>query len=127
MTEKDIKQIVNNVEEDGEQYSLVAGKLIRLDLFQMGVDDWLSQEASDVASDYVKIADAAMGHAVNSMISRIAGERLIDDLGIEQSERFDLDEIEKFRGSILDTFAVLATYLRVLEIAKEINNEDKTE
>jgi len=127
MTEKDIKQIVHKMEEDGEQHSKVAGKLIRLDLFQMGVDDWLNQKASDVAADYVTIADAAMGFAVDNMISRIAGERLIDELGIEQSERFDFDEIKKFRGSVLDTFAVLATYLRVLEIAKQIDHEDRAE
>lgn len=125
MTEKDVKGIIRDIELiDPSQSTLVAGKLIRMDLFHMGVEDWLSQESYEVADDYTRIADAAMTTAVDNMVSRIAGEQLLDELGISQSFRFDTEEIKKFRGSVLDTFAVLATYLRVLETAKQINNEN---
>lgn len=123
MSEKEIATIISEVEQNGKQSSIVAGKLIRLDLFQMGVESWLQQKAHEIADEYVGIADAAMGVAVDDMISRLAGEKLIDDLGIGQSYRFDTDEIQKFKGSVLDTFEVLATYLRVLEIAKQQNHD----
>jgi tryptophan synthase alpha subunit len=98
-----------------------------MDLLQMGIDNWLNQEGSDVAQDYVTIADASMTHVINVMESNVAGEQLLDELGIPQSERIDFEEIQNFRNSVLDTFQVLATYLRVLEIAKRKNNESRRE
>jgi hypothetical protein len=127
MTEKDVKKIINELEQDGSTSTIVAGKLIRMDLLQMGIDNWLKQEGSDVAQDYVTIADAAMTHVINVMESSVAGEQLLDELGIPQSERIDFEEIQNFRNSVLDTFQVLATYLRVLEIAKRKNNESRRE
>lgn len=127
MTKKDIDKILEEIEDEYDRSSLVAGKLIRLDIFQMGIDNWLEQEASDVAREYVDIADIAMNTVVGMMQSQIAGEQLLDDLGIGQSHRFDVEEIEKFRESVLDTFRTLATYLQVLEIAKQKNNENRCE
>ena len=44
-----------------------------------------------------------------------------------QSDRLSFEEIEKFHTSVLDTFKVLATYLRILEIAKHQHNERNNE
>ena len=75
----------------------------------------------------VDVAGITIGVVVDELKSRLAGEELLDDLGLPQSDRISFDELEKFHTSVLDTFEVLATYLRILEIAKHQHNERNNE
>jgi len=127
MTQKQIHKIVDKQEQDGKHSTIIAGKLVRLDVFKMGTHEWLSQSGSDVADGFVDVAAITIGVVVDELKSRLAGEELLDDLGLPQSDRISFDEIEKFHTSVLDTFEVLATYLRILEIAKAQHNERNNE
>jgi len=127
MTQKNIHKIVDKQEQDGEHSTIIAGKLVRLDVFKMGAKDWLNQSGSEVADGFVDVAGITIGVVVDELKSRLAGEELIDDMGLSQSDRLSFEEIEKFHTSVLDTFKVLATYLRILEIAKHQHDERNNE
>ena len=127
MTKKDIQDIIIENQQDGKKSSMVAGKLIRLDIFKMGIDGWIEQSSSEVAESFVDVANMTISVVIENLKSRMAGEQLIDEIGIIQSDRVDFEEIEKFHHSVLDTFEVLSTYLRILEIAKQKQDERNNE
>lgn len=127
MTKKDIQDIIIENQQDGKKSSMVAGKLIRLDIFKMGIEGWIEQSSSEVAESFVDVANMTISVVIENLKSRMAGEQLIDEIGIIQSDRVDFEEIEKFHHSVLDTFEVLSTYLRILEIAKQKQDERNNE
>ena len=126
MTVAEVKKIINEFEEAEIPSAIIAGKLIRLDLLSVGVDEWLKRDASDIACEFVGIADAAMTKVVDHIGANAALDKLVSDVGIEPSEQFDFEQIQNFKSSVLDTFEVLATYLRIHELAKQTNHESNT-
>ena len=126
MTVAEVKKIINEFEQAEIPSAIIAGKLIRLDLLSIGVDEWLKRDASDIACDFVDIADAAMTKVVDHIGANAALDKLVSDVGLEPSEQFDFEQIQNFKSSVLDTFEVLATYLRIHELAKQTNHESNT-
>lgn len=123
MTVSEVKKIINDFESADIPSAKVAGKLVRLDLLSMGVDEWLMRDASDIVCDFLDIADAAMSKALDHIGSGAAVDQLMLDVGISSSIEFDFEQIKNFKSSVIETLQVLATYLRIHEIANQSNNE----
>ena len=120
MTIKEVMSWMKELAEEDETYETAVGFCMQ-DIFEFGFDEWLSMQASDVAHMFINVTKDVSGTLLSELRTALSQERMLDELGIEQSYKINQGElVEQLNDGLMNVFKSQAKYFEVQEQAKKM-------
>tara|TARA_R100001510_G_C7480246_1_gene92552 strand:+ start:47 stop:433 length:387 start_codon:yes stop_codon:yes gene_type:complete len=121
MTGEEAVQIIADYLTDKEDKVVdVALNMCMIDIASFGVDEWVTWSDLEIIHIFRNTADDTLSDLMDEIISRSAGEDIIDELlGSNQTERIDYKRaLSGMKEGSVDLFNALIKYIELHEEVK---------
>ena len=121
MTGEEAVQIIADYLTDKEDKVVdVALNMCMIDIASFGVDEWVTWSDLEIIHIFRNTADDTLSDLMDEIISRSAGEDIIDELlGSNQTERIDYKRaLSGMKDGSVDLFNALIKYMELHEEVK---------
>ena len=121
MTGEEAVQIIADYLTDKDDKVVdVALNMCMIDIASFGVDEWVTWSDLEIVHIFRNTADDTLSDLMDEIVSRSAGEDIIDDLlGSNQSERIDYKRaLSGMKEGSVDLFNALIKYIELHEEVK---------
>ena len=120
MNMKEVMSWMTELAEEDETYGTAVGFCME-DILEFGFDEWLSIRASDVSHMFINVTKDVSGNLLSELRTVLSQERMLEELGIEQSYKINQGElVERLNDGLMDVFKSQAKYFEVQEQAKKM-------
>ena len=121
MTGEEAVQIIADYLTDKEDKVVdVALNMCMIDIASFGVDEWVTWSDLEIIHIFRNTADDTLSDLMDEIISRSAGEDIIDELlGSNQTERIDYKRaLSGMKNGSVDLFNAMIKYIELHEEVK---------
>jgi len=115
-----VMEWMNKVADEDETYETAVGFCMQ-DILEFGFDEWLDMPASDVSHCFIRVTTDVSETLLSELRTALSQERMLDELGIEQSYRINQGElVERLNDGLMDIMRSQAKYFEIQERAKDM-------
>lgn len=120
MRRDDVMKWMEELADEDETYSTAVGFCMQ-DIFEFGFDEWLSMPASDVSHCFIRVTTDVSDTLLSELRTALSQERMLDELGIEQSYKINQGElVERLNDGLMNIMRSQAKYFEIQEQANDM-------